>query len=160
MLLEHHPLEWQELLAGMQWIDWAAHWRAEKEKSQSLSTYLADMAAMHRHIRSTILVQPAFTESRAIWKHTSHILQTPCRGMKGKHSPLVTTAIAKGLGEHHFLVHASLTQTALLQRLLTHSALILQALNGSDSVMGHLTTHQKMDCDHSIISAFHYTTGI
>lgn len=84
----------------------------------------------------------------------------PLWGMKGKHNPLVTTAIAKGLGEHHFLVHASLTQTALLQRLLTHSALILQALNGSDTVMGHLTTHQKMDCDHSIIFAFHYTTGI
>lgn len=102
---------------------------------------------------------PASTESRAVWKHTNHILQTTRRGTERKRNHLVT-AIAKGLGKHNFLVHASLIQTALQQWLLTQSALIPQALSGLDALMGHLTTHQKMDCDHSIIFAFYYTTGI
>lgn len=95
MLLEHHPLEWQELLAGLQW---AAHWRAEKEKSQPLSMYLFDMAMINRHVRSSTLVQPAFTQSTAVWENTNHVLQTTCSSTEGKHNPLVT-AIAKGLGK-------------------------------------------------------------
>lgn len=157
MLLEHHPLEWQELLAGLQWRDGAAHWRAEKEKSQPLSTYLSDMAMINRHVRSAPLCSLP-SHSTAVWEHTNHVLQPACSGTEGKHNPLVT-AIAKGLGKHNFLVHASLIQTAL-QWLLAHSALISQALNGLDTLLGHLTTHQKMDCDHSITFAFYYTTGI
>lgn len=104
------------------------------------TVYLSDMAVINGHARSSIIMQTAVIQ-RSVKAH--HILQTGCSGTEWKHNPLVTQSFQK-VQENTLQFSCgcfSLIHPALQQRLLTHSALSLQVLNGLDPLMGHLTTH-------------------